>query len=52
LFFGNNLLTANAITPIKGSKDTDFRLVYITRKKQILPLAVGPQDPMTSFRKP
>jgi len=47
LFFGHNLPTTNAIKPIKGSKDGDFCLVYITRKKQkIAPCgwAPGPDD--------
>jgi len=45
------LPTTNAIKPIKGSKDGDFRLAYITRNRR-MPLAVGPQGPMTSYRKP
>jgi len=41
-----------SLKPMKGSKDADFCLVFITGKKQKLPLAVGSQGPMTASRKP
>jgi len=46
LFVDYNFQTTNTRKPTKGSNEVDFRLVFILKKKQKLPLGVGTQGPI------
>jgi len=40
----------NVRKPIKGSKDADFRLVFVKERNKKLPLEFETQSPMTSSK--
>ena len=52
MFFWHNVPTTSARWPMKGSKDADFVLVFYKRKKQKLPLGVGPRAWIRGPKKP
>jgi len=51
-FLGGNLLTTNTRRPIKGSKDTDFRLVFKKKKQKISPWGWGQWSGNVGQKKP
>jgi len=50
LLLGHNLLTINARKPTKGSKEVDFRLVFISKKKEKITLLGWGQGPINVGR--
>jgi len=49
LFLGHNFQTTSVRTPIKGSTNTDFRLVFLRNKK--IPFGGGAQGKVTLAKK-